>query len=86
MDRGKVVTDWLLAIQDTIYTLQMWSESLENWQVRGFTEPDDFADACQQLKEAGLWAWASEAGGHGIKSLAVALEISEAEEFSSMYK
>ncbi|MBE7550102.1 MAG: hypothetical protein HS126_03370 [Anaerolineales bacterium] len=36
-----------------------------------------FVEACRQLREAGLWQWAAEAGGHGIAALA---EIAEAEE------
>ena len=77
MQRGKVLSDWLLAVQDTIYALQVWSGFLENWQSQGCAEPEDFVEACQQLKEAGLWAWAGEAGGHGLKALAMALEIDE---------
>jgi hypothetical protein len=77
MDRQKVITDWLLTTQDTIYTLQTWQGLLENWRKVGRAEPDDFMDACRQLKEANLWQWASRAGGHGIQALAGAVQVSE---------
>lgn len=77
MDRQKVITDWLLTTQDTIYALQTWLGLLETWREAGRAEPDDFMDACQQLKDADLWQWASRAGGHGIKALAGAVRASE---------
>lgn len=77
MDRQKVIADWLLTTQDTIYALHMWLGRLENWREAGHVEPDDFTDACQQLKEADLWQWASRAGGHGIQALAGAIRVSE---------
>ena len=38
-------------------------------------EPDDFMDACQQLKDANLWQWANQAGGHGIEALSQAVGL-----------
>ena len=34
-------------------------------------------DAYQQLEEAALWSWTNQAGGHGIKALAEAIEVGE---------
>ncbi len=76
-NRQKVVTDWIIATQETVYTLQVWLGLLENWRDLGRAEAEDFSDACQQLKDAGLWQWAGEAGGHGVAALARAVEISE---------
>lgn len=67
----KIIRDWLLVTQDTIFILQEWSGRLEQWQARGQIEPGDFAEACRQLREAGLWGWAADAAGHGISALAV---------------
>ncbi len=50
----KIIRDWLLVTQDTIFILQEWSGRLEQWQARGQIEPGDFAEACRQLREAGL--------------------------------
>jgi hypothetical protein len=70
----KVIADWLLAVQDAVYVLQTWQGRLEQWQQQGGkTEPAEFAAACRQLREAGLWAWAADAAGHGISALAVAV-------------
>jgi hypothetical protein len=69
----KIIRDLILATQDTIFILQEWSGQLEQWQSQGQIEPTDFAEACRQLREAGLWAWAADAGGHGIAALAAAL-------------
>jgi hypothetical protein len=77
MDRQKVISDWIFATQDTIYLLQMWLGLLEIWQTVGRAEPDDFMDAYQQLEEAALWSWTNQAGGHGIKTLAEAVEVGE---------
>ncbi len=55
MDRQKVIGDTILAAQDTMYALQMWLGLLEGWRESGQAEPDDFMDACQQLKDANLW-------------------------------
>ncbi len=77
MDRQKVITDSILATQDTIFILQTWLGLLEDWQSRGGAEPDDFMEACQQLKEATLWQWANEAGGHGIRALAGAVGVED---------
>lgn len=77
MDRQKVMTDWMIATQETIYTLQVWLGLLESWRDLGQAEPDDFGEACRQLKDAGLWQWAGEAGGHGVTALARAVEITE---------
>lgn len=78
MDQQKVISDWILTTQDTVFTLQTWLGLLENWREAGRAEPDDFMDACQQLKDADLWQWANRAGGHGIKALAGAVRVSEA--------
>ncbi|MCP4285882.1 MAG: hypothetical protein GY792_15740 [Gammaproteobacteria bacterium] len=75
MDEQKIINDWTLATQDTIFILQTWLGLLEDWQSRGQVEPDDFMEACQQLKEAALWQWANEAGGHGIEALARAVGV-----------
>lgn len=66
----KILRDLILATQDTIFTLQEWSGRLEQWQAQGHIEPADFAEACRQLCEVGLWQWAADAGGHGIAALA----------------
>ncbi len=75
--KQKVVTDWIIATQETVYTLQVWLGLLENWRDLGQAEAEDFSTACQQLKDAGLWQWAREAGGHGVVALARAVEVSE---------
>ncbi len=72
-NESKVVNDWLIATQDTICQLQEWLMCLEAWQSNGLAEPDDFQEACGQLREAGLWEWAGRAGGHGIEALAEAV-------------
>jgi hypothetical protein len=73
-DRQKIIQDWLLATQDTIYVLQQWAGRLESWQGQSQVEAAEFGEACQQLREAGLGAWANDAGGHGLSALAQALE------------
>jgi hypothetical protein len=75
MDQQKVISDWIIATTDTIYTLHMWLGLLENWRQADHAEPDDFTDGCLQLKEAELWQWASRAGGHGIEALAAAVRV-----------
>ena len=50
----KILQDWILAVQDTIFVLQEWLGWLEQWQSQGRIEPEDFAEACRQLREAGL--------------------------------
>ena len=75
MDQHKVVSDWIITTQDTIYTLQMWTGLLESWRELGRAEPVDFVEACQQLRDADLWNWAQEAGGHGIAALAEAMGV-----------
>jgi len=77
VDKQKVVADWMIATQETIYTLQTWLGLLESWRDVGQAEPDDFGEGCRQLKDAGLWPWAGEAGGHGIEALAKAVEAGE---------
>ena len=52
MDRRKVISDWIIATQETVYLLQMWLGLLEDWRERGQAEPDDFMVAYHQLKEA----------------------------------
>jgi hypothetical protein len=70
MNQHKVLGDTILATKDTIYVLQLWRDLLVRWQTLGEIELEVFADTCQQLKDAGLWQWAREAGGHGIEALA----------------
>ena len=77
LDRQKVIGDSILITRDTIYTLQMWLGLLENWRDQGQAEPDEFADACRQLKEADLWNWARQAGGHGLDALAKAVGVED---------
>ncbi len=77
MDQHKVISDWVISTQDTIYILQEWVGRLEIWQSLGQAEADDFNDACQQLQEAGLWSWAGQAAGHGIGALARAVGVAE---------
>jgi hypothetical protein len=77
VDRRQVIDDWVLSTQETIYILQEWLGRLERWQTLGWAEADDFVEACQQLQEAGLWAWARDAAGHGITALAEAVEARE---------
>lgn len=77
MDQQKVITDTILATMDTIYTLQIWLGLLETWRKVGQAQPEDFLDACQQLKDADLWQWASRAGGHDLKALATAVGVTE---------
>ena len=77
MDRQKVIGDSILVTRDTIYMLQMWLDLLESWRDQGQAEPDEFADACRQLKDANLWHWARQAGGHGLEALAKAVGVEE---------
>jgi hypothetical protein len=70
MNQRKVLGDTILVTKDAIFVLQQWRDLLVRWQTLGEVERETFADACRQLKDAGLWQWASEAGGHGIKALA----------------
>ena len=70
MNQRKVLGDTILATKDTIYVLQLWRDLLVKWQTLGQVEPEVFADTCQQLKDAGLWQWVSQAGGHGLEALA----------------
>ena len=75
MDRQKVIGDTILAAQDTMCVLQMWLSLLEGWRESDQAEPDDFMDACQQLKDANLWQWVNQAGGHGIEALSQAVGL-----------
>ncbi len=77
MDRQKVIGDAILVTRDTIYTLQVWLGLLEQWQAFGQAEPAEFIEACRQLKEAELWPWARQAGGHGLEALAEAVHVQE---------
>ena len=77
MDRQKVIDDSILAVQDTIHILQVWRGLLESWRVQGQAEPETFVNACRQLKEANLWAWARQAGGHGLDALAKAVGVED---------
>ena len=70
MNQHKVIGDWILATKDTIFVLQQWQNLLVGWQALGQIDSEAFAEACRELKDAGLWQWASEAGGHGIEALA----------------
>jgi hypothetical protein len=73
----KVIDDSILVTRDTIHILQVWLELLESWRNEGQAEPDEFIDACRQLKEAELWHWARQAGGHGLEALAEAVGVEE---------
>ncbi len=75
LDKHKVIGDWILTTHETIFVLQTWLGLLQMWRALDHTEPDDFADACRQLKEARLWDWANEAGGHSIAALAEAIDV-----------
>ena len=77
MDQQKVVSDWIITTQETVYTLQMWMGLLESWQALSRAEPEDFMEACQQLREAQLGHWAKQAGGHGLEALAKALRVED---------
>jgi len=77
MDRQKVIGDSILAVWDTIHVLQVWLGLLESWRDQGQAEPGEFAEACRQLKEAELWHWAQQAGGHGLEALAEAVQVQE---------
>ena len=70
----KVIDDWLIATRETIYDLQQWLRLLEQWRAADRVTPEEFAAGCRQLAEAGLDAWAKEAGGHGLEALAATLE------------
>jgi hypothetical protein len=80
MNDQKIVKDWIIATQEAIYSLQEWQGRLETWLTQGRVEPADFAEACWQLREAGLWGWAREAGGHGLARLAATLGVTEVDE------
>lgn len=77
MDREKVLGDAILVTRDSIYILQRWLGLLESWRDQGQAEPEEFADACWQLKEAELWHWARQAGGHGLETLARAVGVED---------
>jgi hypothetical protein len=70
MDQQKAISDSILATKDTIFVLQRWLELLERWHALGGVRQEEFAAACRELRENGLWDWANEAGGHGIEALA----------------
>ena len=77
MNRQKVLGDSILTTRDAIYTLQMWLRLLESWQNQDQVEPEEFAYACQQLKQAELWHWVRQAGGHGLEALAKAVGVED---------
>ena len=77
MDRQKVIDDSILVTRDTIHILQIWLGLLESWRKQGQAEPDEFFNACRQLKEAELWHWVVLAGGHGLEALAKAVGVEE---------
>ena len=77
MDRQKVIDDSILVTRDTIHILQIWLGLLESWRKQGQAEPDEFANACRQLKDANLWHWARQAGGHGLEALAKAVGVED---------
>ena len=66
----KIINDTIIATKETIFVLQHWLGLLEKWQVQGHVDPDEFTAVSQQLRDAGLWRWAADAGGHGIATLA----------------
>lgn len=69
MAEQKIISDTIIATKDTVFVLQHWLGLLEGWQEQGQVDPDEFTAICQQLREAGLWRWAADAGGHGIATL-----------------
>jgi hypothetical protein len=75
VDRQKVIDDSILVTRDTIHILQIWLGLLESWRKQGQAEPDEFANVCRQLKDANLWHWARQAGGHGLEALAKAVGV-----------
>ena len=75
IDKEKIIDDLILATQDTVFVLQTWLGLLEMWQSVGRAEPDDFMDACQQLREVGLENWVNEAGGQELAVLAEAVAL-----------
>ena len=77
MDSQKVIGDAILVTRDSIYFLRRWLGLLEQWRESGQAEPEEFIDACRQLKEAELWHWARQAGGHGLEALAEAVQVQE---------
>ncbi len=72
---NKVIDDWMIATKEAIHQLTGWLMCLEAWDQTGHAEPDDFHEACERLREAGLWPWAGQAGGHGIEALAEAVGV-----------
>ncbi len=77
VDRQKVIDDSILVTRDTIHILQIWLGLLESWRNQGQAEPGEFAEACRQLKEAELWQWAKQTGGHGLEALAKAVGVED---------
>lgn len=77
MDQQKVIGDSILAVRDTIHILQVWLGQLESWRDQGQAEPEEFAEACRQLKEAELWHWVRQAGSHGLEALARAVGVED---------
>jgi len=69
MNQHKVLGDTILATKDTIFVLQQWRDLLVKWQTLDQIDSEVFAEVCQALKDADLWNWAREAGGHGIEIL-----------------
>ena len=69
MEQRKVIGDLILATKDTIFVLQQWRDLLVRWRTLRQIEPERLVEACRQLKEAGLWGWANEIGGHGVAAL-----------------
>jgi len=69
MNQCKALGDSILATKDAIFVLQQWRDLLARWKTLGQIEEVVFAEACQALKDVGLWQWAREAGGHGIEIL-----------------
>ncbi|MFC1975758.1 hypothetical protein ACFLXQ_05125 [Chloroflexota bacterium] len=70
MAEQKIISDTIIATKDTIYVLQHWLGCLERWEEQGQVDPDEFTAVCRQLKDADLWVWAGNVGGHGIAALA----------------
>jgi hypothetical protein len=75
VDRQKVIGDSILVTRDSILLLQRWLGLLERWRETGQAEPNEFIDACRQMKEAQLWHWARQAGGHGLEALTEAVQV-----------
>jgi hypothetical protein len=83
MEQQKVIGDSILATKDTIFVLSQWLALLERWHALGAVDGDEFYALRCELRESGLWSWATEAGGHGIEAL-TELAISHVEPIATV--